>query len=116
MVEVASVSVAPFAPVNFGFDDLKAKMSRFTVRFDKWTQAQRERVLKERNEFAKTITENRGTLYSARLLTCKENQKELNKQIESHKARQADIAQGIATLSIHFYPTLKIPRKSCADN
>jgi hypothetical protein len=60
MAESASVSVAPFAPVNFAFDDLKTKMNRFTLRFDKWTQSQRERVLKERNDFAKTITESRG--------------------------------------------------------
>ena len=60
MTETASVSVAPFAPVNFAFDDLKTKMNRFTLRFDKWTQSQRERVLKERNDFAKTITESRG--------------------------------------------------------
>jgi len=57
---VSSVSVAPFSSVNFAFDDLKAKMNRFTIRFDKWTQSQRERVLKERNEFAKNIAENRG--------------------------------------------------------
>ena len=60
MTEVASVSVAPFAPVNFAFDDLKVKMSQFTIRFDKWTQNQRARVLKDRNEFAKAITESRG--------------------------------------------------------
>jgi hypothetical protein len=61
MAEGTSVSAVTFSPVNFAFDDLKAKMSRFTIRFDKWTQNQRERVLKERNEFAKTITESRGT-------------------------------------------------------
>jgi|SRR5271169_2829400 len=60
MTEAASVSVTPFSPVNFAFDDLKAKMNRFTIRFDKWTQNQRARVLKERNEFAKVITESRG--------------------------------------------------------
>ncbi|SRR5579862_7304080 len=60
MAETASVSVAPFAPVNFAFDDLKTKMNRFTIRFDKWTQGQRQRVLKERNEFAKAIAESRG--------------------------------------------------------
>src|SRR5271170_4001679 len=60
MTEAASVSVTPFSPVNFAFDDLKAKMNRFTIRFDRWTQNQRTRVLKERNEFAKTITESRG--------------------------------------------------------
>src|SRR5271155_1819127 len=60
MTEAASVSVTPFSPVNFAFDDLKAKMNRFTIRFDKWTQNQRARVLKERNDFAKAITESRG--------------------------------------------------------
>jgi hypothetical protein len=60
MTEAASVSLTPFAPVNFAFDDLKAKMTRFTIRFDLWTQNQRARVLKERNEFAKAITESRG--------------------------------------------------------
>jgi len=60
MAEIASASAASFAPVSFGFDDLKAKMNRFTIRFDKWTENQRGRVLKERNEFAKAITEGRG--------------------------------------------------------
>jgi kinetochore protein Spc25, fungi type len=60
MADTASVSVTPFSPVNFAFDDLKAKMNHFTIRFDKWTQNQRQRVLKERNEFAKNITESRG--------------------------------------------------------
>jgi hypothetical protein len=60
MAETMSASVASFVPVNFSFDDLKTKMNRFTIRFDKWTQNQRERVLKERNDFAKAITESRG--------------------------------------------------------
>jgi hypothetical protein len=60
MAETMSASVASFATVNFSFDDLKMKMNRFTIRFDKWTQNQRERVLKERNDFAKAITESRG--------------------------------------------------------
>jgi len=60
MTDNAPVSIASFAPINFAFDDLKAKMNRFTLRFDKWTQIQRECVLKERNEFAKSIADNRG--------------------------------------------------------
>jgi kinetochore protein Spc25 len=66
MADTASVSVTPFAPVNFAFDDLKTKMNHFTIRFDKWTQNQRQRVLKERNEFAKSITESRGIAYRVR--------------------------------------------------
>ena len=61
MAETAPTSVASFPPVDFAFDDLKSKMNRFTIRFDKWTQNRRERVLKERNEFAKAISESRGT-------------------------------------------------------
>jgi len=61
MAEVASSSVAPFTPLNFDFDDLKLKMNQFTIHFDQWTQNQRDRVLKERNEFAKKITECRGS-------------------------------------------------------
>ena len=60
MGENAPVSVTPFAPVDFSFDELKVKMNRFTIRFDKWTQNQRERFIKERNEFAKMITESQG--------------------------------------------------------
>jgi hypothetical protein len=97
MAKRASVSVTPFAPVNFAFDDLKAKMNHFTIRFDKWTQNQRERVLKERNEFAKNMTESRGIQQSHyTLLTWLESQKDLNKQIDAHKTRQTDIAQGIS--------------------
>ena len=98
MTETASPSVASFAPVNFSFDDLKTKMNRFTIRFDKWTKNQRERVLKERNEFAKAIAESRGnTTYSfcVSLMQSLETQKDLNKQIEAHRAHQSEIAQGM---------------------
>jgi hypothetical protein len=60
MTDTAPVSIASFAPINFAFDDLKAKMNRFTLHFDKWTQIQRRRVLQERNEFAKSISDSRG--------------------------------------------------------
>lgn|SRR5579862_3721203 len=94
MAEVSTVSVASFPPINFGFDDLKTKMNRFTIRFDQWTQSQRQRVLRERNDFAKTITESRGTASHIIVANSQESQKELNKQIELHKARQAELAQG----------------------
>jgi hypothetical protein len=60
MADTAPVSIASFAPINFAFDDLKAKMNRFTSHFDKWTQIQRQRVLQQRNEFAKSIADSRG--------------------------------------------------------
>ena len=60
MTDNAPISIASFAPIDFAFDGLKSKMNRFTLRFDKWTQAQRGRVLKERNDFAKSIADSRG--------------------------------------------------------
>ena len=60
MTDTAPVSIASFGPINFAFDDLKAKMNRFTLHFDKWTQIQRQRVLEERNEFAKSMADSRG--------------------------------------------------------
>ena len=37
--------------VDFGFEDLKARMSQFTARFDEFIERGRKRVLEERNEF-----------------------------------------------------------------
>ena len=47
--------------VNFGFDDLRAHMARFTVRFDKFIEEGRKRVLEDRNHFRMNIAEIQGT-------------------------------------------------------
>ncbi|KAI9727466.1 MAG: kinetochore-associated Ndc80 complex subunit spc25 [Chrysothrix sp. TS-e1954] len=44
-------------PLNFGFDDLRARMSSFTSRFDDFIERGRRRVLEERNHFRMSIAE-----------------------------------------------------------
>ncbi|KAF2838789.1 kinetochore protein Spc25 [Patellaria atrata CBS 101060] len=43
--------------VNFGFDDLRERMMRFTQRFDEFIEKGRKQVLEERNQFRLNITE-----------------------------------------------------------
>lgn len=49
--------------VNFGFDELKDRMARFTVNFDEFIEKGRNRILEERNEFAKNVVEDKGIFY-----------------------------------------------------
>jgi kinetochore protein Spc25 len=46
--------------VDFGFEDLKDQMSRFTLRFDEFIEKGRKRILEEKNEFARNIAEDKG--------------------------------------------------------
>lgn len=56
-------SVADSLPsINFGFDDLRDRMARFTARFDDFIEKGRKRVLEERNQFAVTVAELQGAL------------------------------------------------------
>lgn len=48
--------------VNFGFDDLRERMAKFTARFDDFIEKGRKRVLEERNQFRLNVTELQGTL------------------------------------------------------
>ncbi|KAI9888293.1 MAG: kinetochore-associated Ndc80 complex subunit spc25 [Vezdaea aestivalis] len=43
--------------INFGFDDLRARMAQFTTRFDEFIEQGRKRVLEERNQFRMNVTE-----------------------------------------------------------
>lgn len=47
--------------INFGFDELRDRMAKFTVRFDDFIEKGRKRVLEERNQFAVTVAELEGT-------------------------------------------------------
>lgn len=61
---MAAPSVADSLPsINFGFDDLRDRMAKFTARFDDFIERGRKRVLEERNQFAVTVAELQGTLY-----------------------------------------------------
>lgn len=46
--------------INFGFDDLRDKMAKFTVKFDNFIEQGRKRVLEERNQFRMNVAELKG--------------------------------------------------------
>ncbi|KAM0242350.1 hypothetical protein ACHAPO_000764 [Fusarium lateritium] len=51
-------SVANQLPnINFGFDDLRDRMTKFTARFDAFIEEGRKRVLDERNQFRMNVAE-----------------------------------------------------------
>ena len=47
--------------INFGFDELRDRMARFTDRFDQFIAKGRKRVLEERNQFRMNVAELHGT-------------------------------------------------------
>lgn len=60
-------SVADSLPsINFGFDDLRDRMAKFTARFDEFIEKGRKRVLEERNQFAVTVAELQGAHFHKR--------------------------------------------------
>ena len=46
--------------INFGFDNLREDMARFTARFDEFIDQGRKRVLEERNRFRLNMAEIQG--------------------------------------------------------
>lgn len=46
--------------VNFGFEDLRTRMSQFTAAFDRVIEQGRKRVLEERNQFRLNLAELKG--------------------------------------------------------
>jgi len=46
--------------INFGFDELRDRMAKFTAKFDTFIEQGRKRVLEERNQFRMNIVELRG--------------------------------------------------------
>jgi len=46
--------------INFGFDELRDRMAKFTVKFDTFIEQGRKRVLEERNQFRMNVTELKG--------------------------------------------------------
>jgi kinetochore protein Spc25 len=47
--------------INFGFDELRERMAKFTTRFDDFIEQGRKRVLEERNQFRMNLAELHGT-------------------------------------------------------
>jgi kinetochore protein Spc25, fungi type len=55
-------SVADTLPdINFGFDELRDRMAKFTAKFDAFIEQGRKRVLEERNQFRMNVAELHGT-------------------------------------------------------
>lgn len=50
--------------INFGFDELRDRMAKFTTKFDAFIEQRRKRVLEERNQFRVNVAELQGK-YSA---------------------------------------------------
>lgn len=58
---VHTASLADSLPsINFGFDELRDLMAKFTVKFDNFIDTGRKRVLEERNQFRMNVAELHG--------------------------------------------------------
>lgn len=58
LASATAPSMADTLPsINFGFDDLRDRMARFTDRFDDFIAKGRKRVLEERNQFRLNVAE-----------------------------------------------------------
>jgi hypothetical protein len=63
-LQMSKLSMADSLPsVNFGFEELRDRMSKFTVRFDAFIERERKRVLDERNQFRMNVAELQGKLF-----------------------------------------------------
>lgn len=48
--------------INFGFDELRDRMAKFTVKFDSFIEQGRKRILEERNQFRMNVAELHGKI------------------------------------------------------
>jgi kinetochore protein Spc25, fungi type len=55
--------------INFGFDDLRDRMAKFTAKFDAFIEQGRKRLLEERNQFRMNVAEVQGKNSAVRLRT-----------------------------------------------
>jgi kinetochore protein Spc25 len=59
---IGGPSLADTLPnINFGFDELRDRMAKFTAKFDAFIEQGRKRVLEERNQFHMNVAELQGT-------------------------------------------------------
>ena len=58
---ITTTTMADSLPaLNFNFDDLRARMSEFTVRFDDFIERGRRKVLEERNLYRMRVADVQG--------------------------------------------------------
>ena len=63
----AAPSMADSLPnINFGFEELRERMAKFTDRFDDFIARGRKRVLEERNQFRINVAELQGMSWTGR--------------------------------------------------
>lgn len=70
-------TIAPVGPavadslpsINFGFDDLRDRMAKFTAKFDAFIEQGRRRVLEEHNQFRSNVAELNGK-HASRFTNC----------------------------------------------
>ncbi|KAF3924284.1 hypothetical protein ABW21_db0206110 [Orbilia brochopaga] len=82
-LETASVPpniAAQLPSVNFGFDELKERMSKFTLGFDEFIEKRREKALDTRTNFARDVAD------------LAENEKTIKKNIEHYEQEEIKIA------------------------
>lgn len=66
MAPVGPAMADTLPSVNFGFDDLRDRMAKFTAKFDAFIEQGRKRVLEERNQFRMSVAELQGRTYLER--------------------------------------------------
>jgi kinetochore protein Spc25 len=61
MSTVAPSMADQLPSINFGFDELRERMAKFTAKFDTFIEQGRKRVLEEHNHFRMSVAELQGT-------------------------------------------------------
>lgn len=62
MAPVGPSMVDQLPNINFGFDDLRDRMAKFTTKFDAFIEQGRKHVLEQRNQFRMDVAELQGWL------------------------------------------------------
>ncbi|KAH6850962.1 chromosome segregation protein Spc25-domain-containing protein [Chaetomium sp. MPI-CAGE-AT-0009] len=97
---IGGPSLADTLPnINFGFDELRDRMAKFTAKFDAFIEQGRKRVLEERNQFHMNVAElqedQRMKKKDIEILQLKTNtyQQTMGKEAAETREMQAAIAQ-----------------------
>ncbi|KAF4634982.1 hypothetical protein G7Y89_g3128 [Cudoniella acicularis] len=87
--------------INFGFDELRDRMAKFTVKFDTFIEQGRKRVLEERNQFRMNVAElkedQRMKRKDIEILTLKSNSHQ--QTLAKEAAETNEMKAAIASLS-----------------
>ncbi|KAI5809008.1 chromosome segregation protein Spc25-domain-containing protein [Peziza echinospora] len=78
----------PLPVINLGFDELRERMNRFTIRFDEFIEKGRRRLLVEKNEFARNVTEDKDSMRAMRAKI--EHYKERERELQEQSARELE--------------------------